>query len=72
MAYGPKQCGCCASADGVEAHHLYSRKLGCPRRSDGVAVLPREAWLGGRCVRDWSDQEYSRYSPRGHGRVVTF
>jgi hypothetical protein len=30
MPYGPKRCACCGSADGIEAHHLYSRKHGCP------------------------------------------
>jgi hypothetical protein len=30
MAYGPKRCARCGSKEGVEAHHLYSRKLGCP------------------------------------------
>ena len=30
MPYGPKRCGCCGTPEGVEAHHLYSRKQGCP------------------------------------------
>ena len=30
MAFGPKSCACCGSRFGVEAHHLYSRRAGCP------------------------------------------
>lgn len=41
MAYGPPICACCGAADGVEAHHLYSRKAGCP---DDLTI-----WLCGHC-----------------------
>lgn len=30
MTFGPKLCACCGSKDGIEAHHLYSRRSGCP------------------------------------------
>jgi hypothetical protein len=30
MPHGSKRCACCGATDGVQAHHLYSRKLGCP------------------------------------------
>lgn len=41
MAFGPPICACCGATEGVEAHHLYSRKAGCP---DDLTV-----WLCGRC-----------------------
>lgn len=43
MAYGPKRCGCCGELNGVEAHHLYSTRDGCP---DDLTV-----WLCHDCHR---------------------
>ena len=41
MTVGPRLCACCGSAEGVEAHHLYSRRAGCP---DDITV-----WLCNVC-----------------------
>jgi hypothetical protein len=43
MPYGPRRCACCGATDGIEAHHLYSRKHGCP---DDLTV-----WLCFDCHR---------------------
>ncbi len=41
MPFGPRVCACCGEIFGVEAHHLYSRKEGCP---DDLTV-----WLCNEC-----------------------
>ena len=51
MAFGPKLCACCGSTEGVEAHHLYSRRADCP---DDLTV-----WLCFTC-RGWAHERRQR------------